>query len=59
VKILSGFEPILQIIIVTCCIAAVLGFQSLAIFLIIAALIIRRNDSKDLYYQIKNFLIKN
>jgi len=59
VKILSGFEPILQIIIVTCCIAAVLGFQSLVIFLIIAALIIRRNDSKDLYYQIKNFLIKN
>ena len=59
VKILSGFEPILQIIIVTCCIAAVLGFQSLVIFLIIAALIIRRNDSKDVYYQIKKFLIKN
>ena len=59
VKILSGFEPILQIIIVTCCIAAVLGFQSLIIFLIIAALIIRRNDSKDVYYQIKKFLIKN
>ena len=59
VKILSGFEPILQIIIVTCCIAAVLGFQSLVIFLIIAALIIRLNDSKDVYYQIKKFLIKN
>lgn len=59
VKILSGFEPILQIIIVTCCIAAVLGFQSLVIFLIIAALIIRRNDSKDVYYQIKKFIIKN
>jgi O-antigen/teichoic acid export membrane protein len=58
-KILSVFDPILQLIILISCIAAVLGFQILVIGLILGALVIRRHDSVDLYYQVKKVLFSN